>query len=314
MIGIQAIASYVPDRFESNLEKLAKFDLDEAFLREKIGIEYVSRVAPEQQPSDMCRRAFESLITKVPVEPENVECIIVVTQNPDSGGLPHVSARIHGLIGGGEDCACFDIGLGCSGYVYGISVAKALMEANGLKLGVLFTADPYSKIVDPNDRNTALLFGDAATATLLSADGEWVPRRFKFGTRGRDGNSLKVESGRLCMNGRAVFNFSATVVPVQIKALLGDCGYEMEDIDLFFLHQGSKYIVDNIAQRLGLPADRVPTNLLRQGNTVSSSIPLLMEGCLGNPSYQRFVMAGFGVGLSWASCLLERRPQILRRD
>jgi 3-oxoacyl-[acyl-carrier-protein] synthase-3 len=181
------------------------------------------------------------------------------------------------------------------------------MEANGLRQGLVFTADPYSKILDPADKNTVLLFGDAATVSLLRADGAWVPKRFLFATRGKDGSALRNQGGRLQMNGRAVFNFSATEVPTQVKALLEAEGVDAKDVDLFLFHQGSRYILDTLQRRLGLPADRVPCNLSKQGNTVSSSIPLLFEPYVEDSKVRRVLISGFGVGLSWASCLLERR-------
>lgn len=306
MISIQAIASYVPSTRENNLAKCEKFEMEPDFILEKIGVEFASRAAPDELASNMSLAAFAELQKKVSIDPAQIDCIVVCTQNPDNGGLPHVSAKVHGGIKGEDQCACFDIGLGCSGYVYSLSVVRAFMEANGLKQGLLFTADPYSKIVDPDDRNTSLLFGDAATVTLLSDKGAWLPELFAFGTRGGGGQYIQKKDGVLEMNGRAVFNFSATVVPAQIKGLMERHNLAMEDIDLFFLHQGSRYIVDNLKERLDIPGERVPANLLDQGNTVSSSIPLMLQDYLHQTGYRRFLLAGFGVGLSWASCILNR--------
>lgn len=311
MIGLRAIGSYVPPGRISNYDRRQEFDLTDEFIVEKLGVERVSRKAPDEETSTLCGKAFAGLQEKAGIEAGSIDCIVVCTQNPDGHGIPHTSAVVHGAIGAGDRCACFDISLGCSGYVYGLSVVKSFMEANGMRRGVLFTADPYSKILDAADRNTVLLFGDAATATLLEPaedfDGAWLPTRFRFGTRGADGAALHNGSSKLEMNGRAVFNFSATEVPPQVRALLQDAGLAAEAIDLFLLHQGSRYILDALAKRLQLPAAKVPSNLKDQGNTVSSSIPLLFEPLMDDPSLERVVMSGFGVGLSWASCLLERR-------
>jgi 3-oxoacyl-[acyl-carrier-protein] synthase-3 len=307
MIGIKNIEAYIPAARESNYEKKAAFAIDDEFIQEKIGVEQISRCAPDEQASDLCVKAYGALVDKTGFDAAVVECIIVCTQNPDGGGIPHVSAIVHGKIGAGENCACFDIGLGCSGYVYSLSVAKAFMEANGFRNGLLFTADPYSKIVDPLDKNTVLLFGDAGTVTHLTDQGErWIPKDFLFGTKGKDGDNLKVKEGRLAMNGRAVFNFSALTVPPQIRGVLEKSGLASDDIDLYFFHQGSKFIVDTLVKRLDLDAARVPTNLAKQGNTVSSSIPLLLQQYLGREGAKRYLLSGFGVGLSWASCILEK--------
>jgi 3-oxoacyl-[acyl-carrier-protein] synthase-3 len=219
---------------------------------------------------------------------------------------------VHGKLDAPDRCACFDISLGCSGYVYGLAVVGSLMETTGMETGLLFTADPYSKIVDEHDRNTALLFGDAATVTLLRRSNDvskvWVPRRFAFGTRGQAGSALQNRGGRLAMDGRAIFNFSLTEVPQQVRECLAAAGLERDDVDLFLFHQGSRFIVDNLVKRLGLAPTKVPIDIADCGNTVSSSIPLLLErhGMPAGPS--RIVMSGFGVGLSWATCVLTREP------
>ena len=163
-------------------------------------------------------------------------------------------------------------------------------------------------MVDPANRNTALLFGDAAAATLLRADvaAGWKLGRFRFATRGTGHEALHNRSGSLEMDGRGIFNFSATVVPDQIKAVVADAGLTFDDIDLFLFHQGSKFIVDTLAKRLGLPPSKVPLALEDLGNTVSSSIPLAFAPHLHRPDLRRVLVSGFGGGLSWATGLLER--------
>ncbi len=308
------IASYIPEAREDNLAKLEKFATDETFIREKIGTHRVARKAAGEETSDLCVRAFHSLIAKSGIEPGSVECLVVVTQNPDGGGIPHTSAIVHGKLSLPSQCAAFDISLACSGFVYGLAIIRSFMEAHGLRTGVLLTCDPYSKIVDPEDKNTALLFGDAAAATLLREEAPgivgWRLRHARFSTDGSKGRALHNDhpQRQLTMDGRAVFNFSATVVPEQIKALLADGALTASDIDLFCFHQGSKFIVDTLAKRLGIPPEKAPCNLADIGNTVSSSIPILLAEYLHRPGLRRVLCSGFGVGLSWASCILEREP------
>lgn len=178
------------------------------------------------------------------------------------------------------------------------------MSENGLKNGLLFTADPYSKIIDPDDKNTSLLFGDAATVTLLNEFPILLPLTFKFSTNGGEGGNLKSEDNILYMNGRGVYNFSAVEVPLQVKDLLDSNNLSTEDIDIFFMHQGSKFILDTLEKRLNI-AGKVPTNLKNQGNTISSSIPLLLEQYIHTKGCDKIVISGFGVGLSWASAILQ---------
>lgn len=310
MIGIGEIGSFVPATRLSNLDRAETFGMDDNFVRNKLGIHNVSRMEADEDTAGLCVEAFRSLNTKRPISSGDIDCVIVCTQNPDGHGIPHTSALVHGALDLADSCAAFDIGLGCSGYVYGLGVAKSFMEAQNLKMGLLFTADPYSKILDEKDRTTEMLFGDAATVTLLEPispeSGAWQPFGFRFSTRGKEGAALTNETGRLKMNGRAVFNFSATVVPEQIRGAMEAEGLGVDDIDRFLFHQGSKYIVDTLTRRLDLPPGKVPSNLADQGNTISSSIPLLFENQLHDPSLSLVAMSGFGVGLSWATCFARR--------
>jgi 3-oxoacyl-[acyl-carrier-protein] synthase-3 len=312
MIGIVEIGTYVPQQFESNLDKLEKFNIDEGFIERKIGVYQISRKAADQETSDLCVEAFQRLREKSGVEADEIDCAVVCTQNPDGAGLPHTAAILHGLLELPAHCACFDISLGCSGFVYTLSIVKSFMEANGLRTGIIFTADPYSKIIDPDDKNTVLLFGDGAAATLLRDDSVatsplFVPVRFGFHTDGSLAPALCNHGGELRMNGRAVFTYSAVAVPREITRLIQDADLIFEDFDYFLLHQGSKYIVDTVSKRLDLPADKVPEDLRSHGNTVSSTIPMLLEHRIHDEQAKRLLLCGFGVGLSTASCVLERR-------
>ncbi len=305
MIGIQAIASHIPESRESNIEVAEKFGIKEDFIRNKIGVLKKPRKGKEEETSDLCVQSFNALQQKAGVSVENIDCLVVCTQNPDGHGLPHTSAIVHGKLGCPDSVAAFDISLGCSGYVYSLSIITSFMNSHGLKKGLLFTADPYSKIVDPDDKNTSLLFGDAATVTLLGESPKLAIQKTVFGTRGSEGEALQCTDGILYMKGRAVFNFSMTAVPPQIKKLAEESGLELDEIDLFVLHQGSKYILDKLTTRLDVDPAKVPSNLSEIGNTVSSSIPLILENHL-DTSEKNILISGFGVGLSWASALLCR--------
>jgi 3-oxoacyl-[acyl-carrier-protein] synthase-3 len=307
MLGIKNIASYVPDRRESNLipRKIEAFGTNEEFVLKKIGVRERSVMGGDEETSVLAWKALEQLMKTSALSPSEIEVLIVVTQNPDSN-LPHISAMVHGLAGLDAHCAAFDVGLGCSGYVYGLSIVSSFMAANGLTTGVLITADPYSKIVDPEDKNTALLFGDASTATLIGQNPIFMMGPFSFGTYGKYHRSIECIGGKLFMNGRVVFNFAATKVPVEINTLLKRCGFDVEDIDAFLFHQGSRYIVETIASRLNIPRSKVRFGLQEIGNTVSSSIPLLLEKELHAEETNKLILSGFGVGLSYSSCLCSR--------
>jgi 3-oxoacyl-[acyl-carrier-protein] synthase III len=306
MIGIEAIGTYIPAARVDNRERMAQFEVDEAFLQEKTGMLRQAIKADDEETSDLCCRAFADLQQKTALQSDEVECVVVCTQNPDGRGLPHTSAIVHAKLGLPDCCAAFDISLGCSGFVYGLSVIQGFMQANGMRKGVLLTADPYSKIVDGQDKNTSLLFGDGAAATLVSDTPIWRTGKFQFGSNGREGAAIRVDpvSGKLTMNGRAVFTFSATVVPKNISDMLTANQLGVEDIDCFLFHQGSRFIVDTLRKKLGISEEKVPFLAADYGNTVSSSIPLMLAEVGSN--CRQMVIAGFGVGLSWASTVLYR--------
>jgi len=309
MVGIKDVATYLPSKRLDALSRLDEFGIDADFVENKTGMLRLAVKESEQDTADLCVEAWDALSSKAGVEADELDCLVVCTQNPEGSGLPHTSAVVHGRIGAGPQCACFDISLGCSGFVYSLSIVKAFMEANGFGKGVVITADPYSKIVDPADKNTALLFGDGAAATLLTDDPVWRVGSFSFGTRGSDSGALCVTEPehRLHMNGRGVFSLSATIVPPDIGRTLEKNGLTKEDVDLFLLHQGSRYIVDTIRTRLGVPAEKVPFGAAEYGNTVSSSIPFLLENV--EESAKTLVLSGFGVGFSWATTVIQKNGE-----
>jgi len=303
MLGLQAIASYIPEQRVSNYDLKDKFDINDAFIEKKIGVKQRSVLAESENTSDLCVKAFDALKNKVNLDISAIDCCIVVTQNPDTN-LPHTSALVHGELGLSESCATFDISLGCSGYVYGLSVIQSFMNQNNLVNGLLFTADPYSKIIDKNDKNTALLFGDAATVSFITRFPEYIFGTFSFGTIGKEADKLKCDEV-LSMNGRAIFNFAARYVPQDVALVLERNQIRYEDIDLYVFHQGSQYILDTITKRMNLPPEKVPCDIASYGNTVSSSIPLVLEKYF-NPGLDKILVSGFGVGLSWATGVLKR--------
>lgn len=308
MLGIKAIGRFIPPETVSNLERSVAAGKDQAFIRDKIGFQSVARLPADKQTSDMCVAAFADLQHGADIRNEDVDCLIVCTQNPDAHGLPHTSAIVHKKLGLKHDVACFDISLGCSGYVYGLAVINAFMQANGLRNGLLFTADPYSRIIEPGSWDTDLLFGDAATVTWIGEGPIYSCRPAMFATDGSLGHSITVpeRGGKLTMLGSNVFKFSMTVVPEQIDRYLQRESLSRDDMDLFLFHQGSRFIVDNLAKKMGIDPAKVPFEAAQTGNTVSSSLPLLLQPRLAAPP-PRILLSGFGVGLSWATMVIDAR-------
>lgn len=307
MIGIHDISYTIPERRSDNASRAGELGVPLATLARRIGVQQIALKPDTQDTSDLAAAAGEALLSRGRVRREDIECLVVVTQNPDGHGLPQTSARVHAKLGLPLHCAAFDVGLGCSGYAYGLSILRGFMESNGLRRGLLLTADPYSKIIDPQDKRTALLFGDAAAATLLGDDPVWRIGRFDFGTDGSKADSLRVSDGRLFMDGRAVLQFSVAVVPDSLRRAARLNGLALDQIDRVVLHQGSRVVVENIGEALGL-GDRTGFFIEGYGNTVSSSIPIALADHL-QPGDRHVALAGFGVGLSWASTVLTRARQ-----
>jgi 3-oxoacyl-[acyl-carrier-protein] synthase-3 len=309
-IVIKSVASYLPPLRQDNRLLAKELGFDEEFLLRKLGPIELPRMGPDQETSDLCVEAFRVLEKKTGINARDIDFIAVCTQNPDGHGMPQTSAVVHGKLGLRERCAAFDISLACSGYAYSLSIARSFMQANSLKKGLLFTADPYSKILDIKDRNTALLFGDAATVTLLDDSGQgWEPKRFLFATHGQHRGMVNNSSSKFHMDGQGVFMFAMRAAPAEVQAILREAGLTLEEVDLFVFHQGSRYILESLRRHLGLPESKVPIELNMAGNTVSSSIPLVLEGHLDRADVKRVLCHGFGVGMSLGTCIIERTEQ-----
>lgn len=305
MIGISSISSYVPSNSIDNVEQAKAFGESDDFIEKKIGAKFLPQIESGDETSDIACKAVKKLLETTSLIADDIDALIVITQNGDGQGLPHTAAIVQHKLGLQKHVAAFDISLGCSGYVYGLSVLRGLMMEAGLKNGVLVTADPYSKVVSNNDRITSMLFGDAATASWLCEGGDWKFGKPLLQTDGSGANSLFVdERGTLQMNGRQVFNFASKQVPIQIKQWLLDNGKSPEDIDSYVMHQGSLSIVDVISRRFPSVSERFVKDIEHTGNTVSSSIPLLLEKYIFNQVHQSVLICGFGVGLSWATNML----------
>lgn len=298
--GIAAIGAYLPEQTQDNLSLARKFGFANDFLETKIGVVAPRLKAAGQETSDLCVEAFSDLQAARSIDPATIDLAVVVTQNPDGHGLPHTSAIVHRKLKLPKSCFAFDVSLGCSGYVAALAIVTGFLDATGGRRALLFTADPYSKVIDPDDRNTRLLFGDAASATLIDADGDWRLGAFDLGTDGQKSHALEVRNGRLAMDGRIVFDFCMLNVPASIVRTLEGNGVTKDEVSRFVLHTGSKFIVDSLRQRLGVSPAAFPAPY---GNTVSSSIPMQLKE-LDPGTNPVVVISGFGVGLGWATTLL----------
>ena len=305
--SIGPIAVHFPENFETN-DDLAKIypDWNLDIIGEKTGIQKRYIADPHQCASDLGVLAAEKLFQQHNIDPDSIDFLLLCTQTPDYP-LPTTACLMQNRLGLRTSAGALDFNLGCSGFVYGLDVIQAFMSAQGLRHGLLFTADPYSKVIDPKDYNTELLFGDAAAVTYIAENPVFVSGKSTFCTNARLSHSIKVdeETRLLSMLGNNVFKFAVTKVPEQVEKCLELNGLGKNDVDLYLMHQGSKYIVDNLVPALGVDAARVPFLAAETGNTVSSSIPLMLEQYMETDE-KIILISGFGVGLSWATSVLER--------
>jgi len=309
---IRAIGTYLPEQVVGNDELIERFGWDRAFLEDKLGIHERRVAAPGEGAADMAVAAAEDLLARCPdLDRAAVQLLVVCTQNPDYG-LPHTSALVQDRLGLERTTACFDIGLGCSGFVYGLAIVRGMLEALGLDHALLVTSDPYSKVIDPSDRGTSPLFGDGAAATWISREGPGGRiGEVVFGTDGSGHRNLIVEpdaDGRRCLSmaGRSIFEFMLTTVPDDVARCCAANGIEQGDIDLFLLHQASNHMLSQLVRRMRLDPEMVPIRLRDTGNLVSSSIPFLIADVArdGGLAGRTALLSGFGVGLSWASAIV----------
>ncbi len=309
-IGIDSIGFSLGNTELDNLSRAPLFSKDVQFVKDKLGFHSLRRVDDKQNSLSLCEDAVENLLKQKKIDINTCDCLMVVTQNPDNKRtLPHVSAILHERLQLPTHTACFDISLGCSGYIYALSILSAFMQAHGFKSGLIFTADSYSHALAHDDAHTQLLFGDAATCTLLSDTPQYVIGKSCFATQGKGHKSLYMnDDGIINMKGRDIFNFCMTAVPTQIQECMTKNAYSEHNIDALILHQASRYIVENVAMRAGFSLEKTPFLLGSIGNCVSSTIPIMLAK-LWSHNLSTLLLSGFGVGLSWATTILYKHGE-----
>lgn len=305
-IGISEITTYIPPgRLEVRPER---YGMTPEFLAQVVGTQFVSRVDPEMSAVDCGLEVFSRLSPEMQNQMrQECDLVIVVGQTLDTN-MPHTSAILHGRLGLPANCVCFDVSLGCTGFVHGLAIARAFLRDQGLNRALLFNVELMSRIVNPDDRATAPIFGDAVTLTVLSPDGMLRLKDFSFGTAGDRAPALRCEKGRLYMDGQAVYEFVCRQVPGAVKKLLVRNELQVSDVDQFLFHQASRRTVEKLMQTLDIETSRAPFDIHDHGNLGACSIPVLLRNSLESGT-NRILACGFGVGLAWAAAILEREPK-----
>lgn len=310
-----------------------KIDNPQSRLTKKTGIYSRHICLDDEIASDLAFAAAKKLFASG-VNKNDIDFLILCTQSPDYY-LPTTACILQDRLGLPTSCGAFDYNLGCSGYIYGLSLAKGLIETDQAKNILLLTAETYSKYINPKDNTVAPLFGDAATATLISGYDETESGLdgFVFGTNGAGYDKLIVSVGamkhnyhnskieeytdqygnyrtnqNLYMNGSAISDFALEVVPPTINKILAKTELKKDEVDYFVLHQANKFMLEFLQMKCDLIGYPFWNDVKEYGNTVSCSIPIALVDMLKanrDKRIQKVLSVGFGVGLSWAGCVMD---------
>lgn len=320
---IKGITYYLPK------DKLTNTDLNQLFpewsiskVSKKTGINSRHIAARDETAGDMAIKAAQKLIDEYSVPLNDIDFLLFCTQSPDYP-LPTTACLIHKKLGLSNSCGAMDYNLGCSGYIYGLAIAKSLIVSGMAKNVLLLTAETYTKYIDKSDKSNRSIFGDGASATWIADNGVCAIGEFCLGTDGNGANNLIVEHGgarmnylddtqrakpKLFMDGSEVFSFTISVVPELIEKVLDKNKLDTGSINIYLLHQANKFILDTIRKICDIPEDKFYIDLSESGNTVSSTIPIALTGILGTQSIKvgsNILLAGFGVGYSWGATVLK---------
>jgi 3-oxoacyl-[acyl-carrier-protein] synthase III len=326
-VRIAGVVSCAPKTVFDNVADAAHFPKDD--VRKVVGMAGVAKrrvTTPDQCSSDLCIAAAQKLLADLAWERSSVDALILITQTPDYL-LPSTACVVHKRLELADSCAAFDVGLGCSGYPYGLWLGHMMVAAGGLRRVLVLHGETPTKFTHETDRATYLLFGDAGSATALerASDGE-RSSSFVVHTDGNGLGDLIIHAGGfrerfatemrrhyLEMNGAGLFNFTIKRVPPLIEDTLKQAGRAVGDVDYFVLHQSNRFMMLHLAKKFELAAERVPLTLADFGNTGGPSVPLTLTHALPAAPRERklcVMMIGYGVGLSWGAALVDIAPDV----
>jgi len=322
---IGPIAVHFPERVETNAQLQAENpDWDVPLIAEKTGISLRHIAATNETASDLGVKACQKLFQEHDIDPQSIDFLMLCTQTPDYP-LPTTACLVQDRLGLSTQCGALDFNLGCSGFVYGLSLAQGLMASGQCKRILLVTAETYSKYINPDDRSLRTIFSDAAAATLVEASDEPRLSRFEFGTDGSGADTLIVSDGgarssdeairprhrkrwssRLYMDGPSLMSFTIGAIPQLVREMVGKANMQLSDISHFLMHQATRKMLEHLQTALNVDEERLPIRLEDRGNTVSSTLPILIHDLRNEGKLQagsQNVLVGFGVGWSWAGCI-----------
>jgi 3-oxoacyl-[acyl-carrier-protein] synthase-3 len=321
-VRIAGVATCTPPRVVDNLDAALGFDAEE--VRKVVAMAGIRarRVVDEGvTAADLCCEAAEDLLDRLQWDRDSISGLIFVTQSPDYF-LPSTSCMLHQWLGLGDGCAAFDVGLGCSGYPYGLYLAAAMLKAGGHGRILMLHGETPSRFVSPDDQATTLLFGDAGSATAIEAaagrrahfclhsDGSGHAGLIIRGGAFRDREPADPRDLRLRMDGPGIFNFTIKRVPPLIAEALEVAGLSVEQVDSYLFHQSNRFMMKHLIKKAALPEARVPMTLDDMGNCGGPSVAVTMTRALPATRERDWtlMLLGYGVGLSWGAAVVELDP------
>lgn len=319
---INAIEYHLPQTRLSNENLGEEFpDWSVEKISSKTGIDARRIAAADECSSDLAVEAANKLFSQG-VGRAQIDFILFCTQSPDYF-LPTTACLLQDRLGLPTSAGALDFNLGCSGYVAGLGMAKGLIESQQASNVLLLTGETYSKFLDPQDRSVRTIFGDGASATLLTGEPSEASAigPFIYGTDGSGAKNLIVEGGafrdsncsadpNLRMNGSEIFSFTLKSIPPLVQQTLNKAELKLDDIDWFVFHQANKFMLEHLRDKIGIPEDKFAICLTECGNTVSSSIPIALKELSNTDqlkSGQKVMLVGFGVGYSWGATIVDWR-------
>lgn len=314
------IGTYLPKKVLSN-EDLEYLGWTAKKIFVKTGISQRHITIENETALDLAYQACEDLFSKYGVDKKEVDYILYCTQSPDYN-LPNNVSILHKKLNLINNIPTLEFNQGCSGYIYGLSLAKALINSNLATKVLLVTADTYTKYIDIQDRANKTIFGDGATATLLTKNEVDKFGEFIFGTDGNGSCNLCVNNSglskdkltqdgfkdKLFMNGSEIFNFTLEAVPASIEKVLKKNNIKFEEIDYFLFHQANNFMLEHLREKLNISKEKFPKFIENTGNTVSSTIPFLINDLNKKQILKKgdkLLLIGFGVGYSWGTTIVE---------
>ena len=315
-ISITGLGCHVPERVVTNDDLAAMVDTNDQWIRERTGIRERRVAADDEALTDIALPAARRALEMAGVEASSIDLLIVATVTPDMA-FPSAAALLAETLGM-PDAAAYDLSAGCTGFVYAVAQAHAMLASGLSKRALVVGGDVLSKILDWTDRSTVVLFGDGAGAVVLEAVEGGGFLGFELGADGAGGESLWLPgSGSrhfdepekfVKMNGREVFKFATRVMVSSGEAILAECGKTIGDVDVYVPHQANVRIIDHAVRKLGIAEEKTVVNVERYGNTSSGSIPLALADAADDGRLEPgklVLLTGMGAGLTWGSALIE---------